>query len=325
MLPFLNVVKADFEAVNQLIVDELGSDVELIENIGSYLIDAGGKRLRPIVALLGAKACGYRDDKQGNKHLLLAAVVEFIHTATLLHDDVVDTSELRRGRYTANVEFGNAASVLVGDFLYSRAFQLMVRIGDIEVMKVLADATNTISEGEVQQLINTGNPAITEQEYQQVIRKKTAELFEAAGRTSALLAGANNGEVSALQQYGHHIGMAFQLVDDALDYSGDSAQLGKNVGDDLAEGKATLPLIYAMNTTTNIEDAQLIRSAIVSKGSGDLQKILAVVHDTGALDYTLACARRQTDSALAAAGKLPATPARDALVTLAEFAVDRDI
>lgn len=320
MLPFLTIVKPDFDAVNQLIVEELGSDVELIENIGSYLIDAGGKRLRPIVALLGAKACGY----QGNQHLLLAAVVEFIHTATLLHDDVVDTSELRRGRQTANVEFGNAASVLVGDFLYSRAFQLMVRIGNIEVMNVLADTTNTISEGEVQQLINTGNPAISEQEYEHVIRKKTAELFEAAGRTSALLSGASNGEVSALQHYGHHLGMAFQLVDDALDYSGDSTQLGKNIGDDLAEGKATLPLIYAMSVAS-IDDAQLIRSAIVSKGSTELQQIQDVVRDTGALDYTMDRARHQTSEALLAIGKLPATPERDALVALAEFAIDREV
>ena len=320
MLPFLTVVKPDFDAVNQLILDELGSDVELIENIGSYLIDAGGKRLRPIVALLSARACGY----QGDKHLLLATVIEFIHTATLLHDDVVDTSELRRGRYTANVEFGNAASVLVGDFLYSRAFQLMVRMGDIKVMEVLANATNTISEGEVQQLINTGNPAVSEQEYEQVIRKKTAELFEAASRSSALLSEASEDKVSALQSYGHHVGMAFQLVDDALDYSGDSAELGKNVGDDLSEGKATLPLIYAMNVAS-IEDSQLIRSAIVSKGSGDLQEILAVVRQTGALDYTMDCARQQTERALVAVNNLPASPERDALAALAEFAVHRKV
>lgn len=318
MLPFLDVVKPDFEAVNALIIDELGSNVELIENIGSYLIDAGGKRLRPIVALLGARACGY----QGDQHLLLAAVVEFIHTATLLHDDVVDTSELRRGRHTANVEFGNAASILVGDFLYSRAFQLMVRIGDIEVMRVLADATNTISEGEVLQLINAGNPAVTKAEYEEVIRKKTAELFAAATHTSALLSRAHSEEVSALQAYGHHLGMAFQLVDDALDYSGDSAEMGKNVGDDLTEGKVTLPLIHAMNGAS-IDEAQLIRSAIVSKGNADLKLILAIVHETGALDYTFAVAREQTDQALSAIAKLKPSRERDALTALAEYAIER--
>ncbi len=318
MLPFLNVVKADFDAVNQLIVDELSSDVALIGDIGNHLINAGGKRLRPVVALLGAKACGYGSDK----HLLLAAVVEFIHTATLLHDDVVDTSELRRGRYTANVEFGNAASVLVGDFLYSRAFQLMVKIGNMRVMEVLADTTNTISEGEVQQLVNAGNPDISEQQYEQVIDRKTAVLFEAAGRTSAILAGAKKHETIALQRYGHHLGMAFQLVDDALDYSGGSEKLGKNVGDDLAEGKATLPLIYAMRTA-NTTDSELIRSAILNKGSADLQQILTVVNQTEALDYTLAKAREHTHHALAAIEELPPSNEREALVKLAEFAVDR--
>ena len=318
MLPFLNVVKADFDAVNQLIVDELSSNVALIGDIGNHLINAGGKRLRPIVALLGARACGY----DGDKHLLLAAVVEFIHTATLLHDDVVDTSELRRGRYTANVEFGNAASVLVGDFIYSRAFQLMVKIGDMSVMEVLADATNTISEGEVQQLVNAGNPDISEQQYEQVIDKKTAVLFEAAGRTSAILADAKEQEVKALQSYGRHLGMAFQLVDDALDYSGGGEQLGKNVGDDLAEGKATLPLIYAMRTA-NTADSELIRSAILNKGSADLQQILTVIHQTEALDYTLAKAREQTHHALVTTEELPPSNEREALIKLAEFAVDR--
>ena len=319
MLPFLDVVKSDMEAVNRLIITELNSNVGLVEEIGTYLIAAGGKRLRPIVALLSARACGY----QADRHVLLATVIELIHTATLLHDDVVDTSELRRGRYTANNQYGNAAPVLVGDFLYSRAFQLMVRIGDLDVMRVLADTTNTISEGEVQQLLNAGNAGLDESAYLEVIRKKTAELFQAATQTGALLAGADPAIVTALRDYGHHLGMAFQLVDDALDYAGDAGQLGKNIGDDLAEGKMTLPLIHALRAAAPA-DAALIRDAIASRDGAALPEILRIVGACGALDYTLAAARRQADQALAAVAPLTGSPQLQALRELAEFAVDRD-
>lgn len=319
MLPFLDVVKSDMEAVNRLIIAELNSNVGLVEEIGTYLIAAGGKRLRPIVALLSARACGY----QADRHVVLATVIELIHTATLLHDDVVDTSELRRGRYTANNQYGNAAPVLVGDFLYSRAFQLMVRIGDLDVMRVLADTTNTISEGEVQQLLNAGNAALDESAYLEVIRKKTAELFQAATQTGALLAGADAAMVTALRDYGHHLGMAFQLVDDALDYAGDAGQLGKNIGDDLAEGKMTLPLIHALRAAAPA-DAALIRDAVASRDGAALPEILRIVGACGALDYTRAAARRQVDQALAALAPLTASPQLQALRELAEFAVDRD-
>ena len=237
MLPFHDAVGDDFEAVNQLIVHQLHSDVGLVENIGQYLVDAGGKRLRPLLVLLAARACGY----QGSNHIALAAIIEFIHTATLLHDDVVDTSDLRRGRATANARWGNGPSVLVGDFLYSRAFQMMVALGEMEIMAILADTTNIISEGEVQQLLNAGNDTVSEADYLAVIDKKTARLFAAAAQTGAVLAGAQPGLCDQLARYGHHLGMAFQLADDALDYQGNSDELGKNIGDDLAEGKPTLP------------------------------------------------------------------------------------
>lgn len=318
MLPFLEVVKPDLEAVNQLIVTELGSEVELIEEVGRYLIKAGGKRLRPVVALLAARGCG----NPGGRHVALAAVVELIHTATLLHDDVVDTSELRRGRSTANHEYGNAASVLVGDFLYSRAFQLMVRIGDMEVMRVLADTTNTISEGEVQQLLNAGNPELDSADYAEVIRKKTAVLFQAAAETGALLCGAATHLVAALRDYGHHLGMAFQLIDDVLDYQADAGQLGKNLGDDLAEGKMTLPLIRTLAEASPAQ-AQTIRSAITERG-GNLAAIVALVRASGALDFTRDQARDHAAQARAALAALPDSPARAALGELAEFAVNRE-
>jgi octaprenyl-diphosphate synthase len=318
MLPFLEVVQPDLEAVNQLIVAELGSEVELIEEVGRYLIKAGGKRLRPVVALLAARSCG----DPGGHHIALAAVVELIHTATLLHDDVVDTSELRRGRTTANHEYGNAASVLVGDFLYSRAFQLMVRIGDMEVMRVLADTTNTISEGEVQQLLNAGNPELGSADYAEVVRKKTAVLFQAAAETGALLCGAATHLVTALRDYGHHLGMAFQLIDDVLDYQADAGQLGKNLGDDLAEGKMTLPLIRTLAEASPAQ-AQTIRSAITERG-GNLAAIVALVRAGGALDFTRDQARAHAARAQAALGALPDSPARAALGELAEFAVNRE-
>lgn len=318
MLSFLEVVQPDLEAVDRLIVTELGSEVELIEEIGRYLIQAGGKRLRPVVALLAARACG----DPGQRHIALAAVVELIHTATLLHDDVVDTSELRRGRNTANHEYGNAASVLVGDFLYSRAFQLMVRIGDLEVMRVLADTTNTISEGEVQQLLNAGNPDLDSADYAEVIRKKTAVLFQAAAATGALLCGAAADLVAALRDYGHHLGMAFQLIDDVLDYQADAGQLGKNLGADLAEGKMTLPLIRTLAAASPAQ-ADTIRSAIAGRG-GDLEAIVALVRAGGALDFTRDRARDHAAQARAALGSLPDSPAQVALAELAEFAVNRE-
>lgn len=317
MLSFLEVVKPDLEAVNRLIIAELGSEVQLIEEIGHYLINAGGKRLRPVVALLAARCCGEPDDR----HIALAAIIELIHTATLLHDDVVDTSEQRRGRATANHEYGNAASILVGDFLYSRAFQLLVRIGDMQVMRVMADTTNTISEGEVQQLLNAGNPDLDADAYHQVIRKKTAVLFQAAAETGALIRAATAPQTAALRDYGLHLGIAYQLIDDVLDYRGDATTLGKNLGDDLAEGKMTLPLIHALQTAS-ATDARRIRTAIAER-SGDLAAIAAIVTATGALDFSEALARDHARQALAALDALPETIARIALAELAEFSVRR--
>ena len=318
MLSFLEVVKPDLEAVNRLIIAELGSEVQLIEEIGHYLVNAGGKRLRPVVALLAARCCG----EPGDRHITLAAIIELIHTATLLHDDVVDTSEQRRGRATANHEYGNAASILVGDFLYSRAFQLLVRIGDLAVMRVMADTTNTISEGEVQQLLNAGNPDLDAAAYHQVIRKKTAVLFQAAAETGALISAATAAQTAALRDYGLHLGIAYQLIDDVLDYRGDAAQLGKNLGDDLAEGKMTLPLIQALQTAP-AADAQLIRAAI-DRRQGDLPAIVAIITATGALDFTQDLARDHAARARAALAVVPDSPARTALLELAEFSVQRE-
>ena len=317
MLPFHKVVATDFEAVNTLIIDRLESDVELVENIGHYIVEAGGKRLRPLLVLLAARACGYR----GDQHIQLAAVIEFIHTATLLHDDVVDTSDLRRGRLTANARWGNAPSVLVGDFLYSRAFQMMVALGDVAVMRVLADTTNVIAEGEVQQLLNARNPDLTEQDYFTVIDKKTAQLFAAASEIGALIARCDANQCTRLRDYGRHLGITFQLVDDALDYQGDSESLGKNVGDDLAEGKATLPLIHAMKTAP--QQAGIIRDALLEGGLEQLDPIVKLVHQTGALDYTMARANEHADRAIALLDGLPDSPEKQALADLARFSVNR--
>ncbi len=317
MLPFHEVVASDFQAVNELIIERLDSEVDLVENIGHYIVDAGGKRLRPLLVLLAARACGY----EGRHHIDLAAVIEFIHTATLLHDDVVDTSELRRGRLTANARWGNAPSVLVGDFLYSRAFQMMVQLGHMDVMRVLADTTNIIAEGEVQQLINARNPDLSEQDYFTVIDKKTARLFAAAAEVGALVAGSDATRCNALRDYGRHLGIAFQLVDDALDYQGSSEELGKNVGDDLAEGKATLPLIHAMKAAP--EQAPLIRDALTGDGMAHLEAIVQLVHQTGALDYTIARAREHVAQAEALVAALPNSAEKQALRDLAAFAVTR--
>jgi octaprenyl-diphosphate synthase len=312
------LIAADMQAVDRVIRDQLHSDVVLIRQVAEYIIGGGGKRLRPALVLLSAGALGYR----GNAHHTLAAVVEFIHTATLLHDDVVDESALRRGRPTANTLFGNAASVLVGDFVYSRAFQMMVNVGDMRVLQVLADATNIIAEGEVLQLMNCRNADIDEESYLQVIRYKTAKLFEAAGRLGAILAGATPEVEQAMAVYGSHLGTAFQLIDDALDYSGEAGVIGKNIGDDLAEGKPTLPLIYAMRKGT-VEEAALVRRAVSSGGLAELEGVLAAISSSGALDYTRRQAEAEAEAARVALSVIPATQYRDSLIQLASFAVTR--
>lgn len=318
MLPFHQVVATDFEAVNQLIIRQLHSDVGLVENIGHYIVDAGGKRLRPLLVLLTSNCLAYR----GERHLDLAAVIEFIHTATLLHDDVVDVSDLRRGRPTANAQWGNAPSVLVGDFLYSRAFQMMVAIGDITIMDILAKTTNVVSEGEVQQLVNAKDPSVTQDNYMTVVHKKTAALFESACETAAVLAKASETERRAVTAFGYHLGVAFQLVDDVLDYQGDSEALGKNIGDDLAEGKPTLPLIYSMQHAQSA-DAQLVRETIENGGLDKLQQIVAIVKKCGALEYTSNLAREHVQQAQKHLQQLPDNRYRTAMFELADFAVQR--
>jgi octaprenyl-diphosphate synthase len=311
-------IAADMEAVDRVIRTRLHSEVALIRQVAEYIISGGGKRLRPALLILSAGAFGYR----GTHHHELAAVIEFIHTATLLHDDVVDESALRRGRPTANSLFGNSASVLVGDFVYSRSFQIMVGLENMRVLKVLADATNVIAEGEVLQLMNCNNPDIDEQGYLQVIRYKTAKLFEAATRLGAILGGASQEEENAIATYGIHLGTAFQLIDDVLDYSGDHTTTGKNVGDDLAEGKATLPLIYAMRKGTS-EQAAMIRRAIEQGGLADLSAVLAAIEQSGAIAYAREQAHTESRTACVALARLPDTPYRAHLLQLAEFAVTR--
>ncbi|HWV14550.1 MAG TPA: polyprenyl synthetase family protein [Cellvibrio sp.] len=322
MLPFHAVVKDDFTAVNQLIIEQLHSDVGLVENIGHYLVDAGGKRLRPLMVLLTANALNYPQTNSARQHLDLAAIIEFIHTATLLHDDVVDMSSLRRGRPTANAEWGNAPSVLVGDFLYSRAFQMMVKIANMEVMAILSNTTNIIAEGEVQQLVNAKDPNVSEANYFTVIDKKTAVLFAAACEVAAVHCGATPEQRKALSTYGHKVGIAFQLVDDALDYTGDAKNLGKNVGDDLAEGKPTLPLIYAMRTGTPAQ-VELIAASIRSGDTTQLPAILEIVQATGAMNYTLDCAREQVRLAIAQLEQLPDNIYTQAMRQVAEFSLAR--
>ena len=297
---------------------QLHSRVPLVEKIGSYIISAGGKRLRPLVVLLGARACGLTDARPHT----LAAIIEFMHTSTLLHDDVVDTSELRRGRSTANALWGNAASVLVGDFLYSRSFELMVELDDMRIMRVLASATNVIAEGEVLQLSKVRDASTDEATYMEVIRSKTAMLFEASTHTAAILADAPAPQQEALRRYGDALGIAFQLVDDLLDYTGDAEAMGKNVGDDLAEGKATLPLIYTMREGTD-EQAALVRRAIQKGGVEDINVIREAVEASGALEYTANLARQYADEACNLLQALPPSVYRDALEQLARFAVDR--
>jgi octaprenyl-diphosphate synthase len=313
------LIAGDMRAVDDVIRQRLHSEIMLVRQVANYIIDSGGKRLRPALVILSAGACGY----SGSNHHQLAAVVEFIHTATLLHDDVVDASQMRRGRATANSAFGNAAAVLVGDFLYSRAFQMMVEVQDMRVMEVLADATNKIAEGEVMQLLHVHNADVDEQDYLRVIRSKTAKLFEAAGRLGGILSGASRVQEDALADYGIHLGTAFQLVDDILDYSGDLAQTGKNLGDDLAEGKATLPLIHAMRYG-DAEQSRLIRQAIIEGGLSDFEPVMRTMRETGALDYARKQAEAAAMQARDAIAHLPNSKYRDCLLELAAFAVTRN-
>jgi len=312
------LVADDFAAVDRCIQDELRSDVVLIQQLGAYLVAGGGKRLRPLLVLLAAGAVGYR----GAAQVRLAAVIEFIHTATLLHDDVVDASARRRGRDTANTLWGNPAAVLTGDFLYSRAFQLMAGAGSMRVMQIMADATNTIAEGEVLQLLNCHDAGVDEARYLEVVRRKTATLFEAGARLGAVLGAAPAAQEQALAGYGLALGNAFQLIDDVLDYEADPVETGKDLGDDLAEGKPTLPLIRAM-AVGRPADAALIRGAIERGGADQLDAVLAAVRATDALEYTRAAAERQAQAARAALGALPDSPQRRALTALAAIAVER--
>lgn len=310
---------ADLAAVNTLIEQRLHSSVATIDQLSGYIVHSGGKRLRPVMAVLAARACGY----QGEQHRLLAAIVEFIHTATLLHDDVVDESDLRRGRQTANSRFGNGLSVLVGDFLYSRSFEMMVELGSAAVMGVLATATNQISEGEVLQYLNRRNVAATPEQCLAIARSKTATLFEAAARCGALLAGQGTPVQQALGDYGLHFGLAYQLADDLLDYRGDVARFGKNLGDDLAEGSPTLPLAYALQQASP-EQAATLRAALAGDGEPDFAAVLAVIESTGAIAYTAGLAQTYAERAEAALAGLPESPAKAALQGLARFAVSRD-
>jgi octaprenyl-diphosphate synthase len=321
-LSMLAPVADDLAKVDDLIRKRLDSDVALVSQVADYIVASGGKRLRPALLLLASGAAGYREPAGRNARLQLAAVVEFIHTATLLHDDVVDESPLRRGRSTANAAFGNAAAVLVGDFLYSRAFQMMVEAGNMRVMQVLAEATNTIAGGEVLQLMGSHDPAVDEARYLEVIRRKTAKLFEAAARLGGVLAGSDAAIEAGLADYGMHVGTAFQLIDDVLDYSGDAATIGKSLGDDLAEGKPTLPLIHVMRTGSATH-AERVRRAIVEGGREAFGDVLEAIRASGALDYARAAARREADAAARAIAALPASEFKQSLLELASFSVTR--
>ncbi|WP_287125099.1 octaprenyl diphosphate synthase [Chromohalobacter sp.] len=316
--PLHAAVADDFAAVDRTILAQLASRVPLVETIGRYIIESGGKRLRPLLVLLAARSLNYPSDR----HVTLATLIEFMHTSTLLHDDVVDESHLRRGKATANDAWGNAPSVLVGDFLYSRSFQMMVEVGSMRVMEILSGATCVIAEGEVLQLTNIGNPDIDEAAYFDTIQGKTAMLFEAASHSGAVLAEATPAQEEALKLYGRYLGLAFQLVDDLLDYQGDADAMGKNVGDDLAEGKPTLPLIHAM-ANGNAEQVSVVRQAIRQGGLDHLDEVLAIVHDTGALDYTRRRAEEMADRALAQLELLPESRYRDSMAALAHLAVER--
>jgi octaprenyl-diphosphate synthase len=313
-----SLVQEDWDSVNRVIVQRLGSDVALVNQVAHHIIHGGGKRLRPLTVLLAARACGY----ESTDHISTAAIIEFIHTATLLHDDVVDKSGLRRGQETANATFGNQASVLVGDFLYSRAFQIMVEIGAIEILDILANATNTIAEGEVLQLMNCNNPDITEERYLEIIYRKTAKLFEAGTHCGAILAQSEESIQQSLLEYGRHLGLAFQLIDDALDYAATTEELGKNIGDDLAEGKPTLPLIYAMDQGSAAE-RNMIREAIETGGTQNLTSIQLAIESSGGLKYTTDVARTEAHLAIEKLNPLPESRYKEGLRNLALFAVNR--
>ncbi len=309
----------DMKAVNDLIYKQLQSDVALINQLGIYIVNGGGKRMRPMLTVLAARALSY----QGQQHWDIAAIIEFIHTATLLHDDVVDESNMRRGRETANALFGNSASVLVGDFLYTRSFQMMTKLSDMRIMDILSDATNIVAEGEVLQLMNCNDASTTEASYMQVIYCKTAKLFEAATRLAAVIAKQDEKVEQAMADYGKYLGTAFQLVDDIMDYTADAKAMGKNVGDDLAEGKPTLPLIYAMKQGTQ-EQSALIKEAIeIGNGMDNLDKILQAMEETGSLRYTQAQAEIEADKAIQALSILPDSDYKQALIALAHIAANR--
>ena len=305
-------------AVDTLITDSLYSDVELINQLGHHIINSGGKRLRPMLLLLSARAFDY----QGDQHINLAAIIEFIHTATLLHDDVVDSSLLRRGAETANAIWGDKASVLVGDFLYSRAFEMMVTLDNMRIMEIMSHTTNTIAEGEVMQLLNSRNPDTSEERYMAANRCKTAKLFEAATQLGAVISGSNAQQEQAMANFGLHLGIAYQLIDDVLDYSISSDEMGKNIGDDLAEGKPTLPLIYAMRTG-NKQQCEAIRNAIIKGDREQIDVVTEAINATGAIDYAASIAYQQADISRAALSQLPESPFRNALDEVLSFCVER--
>lgn len=312
------LISEDMSDVNRLIQNRLHSEIVLVNQLSQYIIASGGKRLRPMLSLLAARACGY----DGDKHVNIATIVEFIHTATLLHDDVVDESDMRRGKDTANTIWGNQAAVLVGDFLYSRSFEMMVDVGEMRVMEILAQTTNIIAEGEVLQLMNCNDPDTNEARYLEVIHSKTAKLFEAACQLGAVLAGLPEDDEKAIARYGIHLGTAFQLVDDILDYSASASEMGKNVGDDLAEGKPTLPLIIALERSSGA-DALLIRKAIEEGGLDKIDKIMTIIERTDALSYAADIAEVEVKQAVACLSCLPDTPYKNALVSLAWFSISR--
>lgn len=312
------LVQSDLEETNKFICTELKSDIPLINQLVEYILTSGGKRVRPLLVLLTARAFNHQDKKQ----IDLAAAIELIHTATLLHDDVVDNSSLRRGHQTANSLWGNEASVLVGDFLYSRAFQLIVKLQNLEILNIFSDATNLIAEGEVLQLMNCRNPDTTEESYFEVIRRKTAKLFEVSTKISTALTTYSSNQMAAMQNYGLNLGIAYQLIDDALDYNASAEQIGKNIGNDLSEGKPTLPLIHAMRKGSKSEIA-LIRDAITNGNTENLESIIAIIESTGAIDYTANAAKQHALQANALLKNIPESPYRKALHDLAEFVVER--
>jgi len=316
--PVLALIKDDMAEVNGLIGSQLTAEAALIEEIGRYLIESGGKRLRPMLVLLAARCCAY----DGSRHIALATIIEYLHTATLLHDDVVDRSRLRRGRLTANSLWGNAPSVLVGDFLYSRAFQLMVELDHRRVLAILAKATNLIAQGEVMQLSDIGCLDITEERYMEVIRRKTALLFQAAAESGAALAAGGSEQVAALRNFGLEFGLAYQLVDDWLDYAGDAQSMGKNAGDDLAEGKLTLPLIFTLATAPD-DAVEVVRNSLIARSTARLRDVFGIVKACGALDYTRAAALRHSQKAMRCLDALPDNEYRKALRAFTEFAQAR--